>query len=86
MASLSPWSERKKYWLPHGKCAGPGKLLRGIPVSAADEIYVNMFILAKFNGSVLCNNSGFKNSGLTLELSILVGIERSGTIRGRIPS
>ncbi len=29
---------------------------------------------------------GFENSGLTLELRVLVGIGRSGTLRGRILS
>jgi len=36
--------------------------------------------------SVLCKNGGFEHSGLTIELRLLVGIGRSGMLRGIIAS
>ena len=49
------------------------------------HIYAENLILVKFV-SDLYNVGGFKNSGLTLELRVPVGIGRSGALRGIILS
>ena len=45
-----------------------------------------MEIVVKFFFPVLYRISGFKNSGLTIELRVLVGIGRSGAMIGIILS
>ena len=50
------------------------------PLYAENLIFACVFLL------FYVNKIGFKNSGLTLELGVLVGIGRSETLRGIIPS
>ncbi len=66
---------------PTGDWMAPGQLLSPVHLAHLGPPYTQMEIAVNFFRFCI-KGFGFKNSGLTLEFRVLVGIGRSGMLKG----